>query len=260
MQPTVTMRLQRCFALAPLLLALASCARVTRPTAYDRQARDFLAVVHRGDSVAALRMMLRTDTMTAGALATLGFASRYFATVNLESAELVGWNVEIGATQRADLTYEVRRDTGWVLVGLNLSGAGDSAKVGAFRWKPLPRSLHAANDFRLRGKSVGLLAFLGVGALFAALHLFAGVAAVRARLQWWWIVAAWIGVGHVAMDWNTGAWTVKALAVHLFSVGSQRTGLAGPWTIMVGLPLGAIATLWAVRRRRAKVPVSQPAA
>ncbi len=255
----MTMRIHRTFALLPLLLGLASCERVIRPTGYDQKAREFLAVIHRGDSVEALRIMSRSDTQTAGALATLGFASRYFAGVNVDSAELVGWNVNLTGSPFADLTYEVRRDSGWVLMGLNLVGPSDSAKVGGFKWKAMATSLHAQNDFSLRGKSAGFLLFIAAGALFAALHLFAGVAAVRARLAWWWIVVAWIGVGHVALDWNAGTWSFKALAAHLFSIGSHRTGLAGPWTIYVGVPLGAIVTLWAVRRKQ-KAVVPQPVA
>lgn len=256
----MTMRIHRTVALLPLAIAAASCARVARPTSYDRQARAFLAVVQRGDSAGALAIMSRTDTETAGALATLGLATRYFARVRLDSAELVGWNVSVSPDPAADLTYQVRGDSGWVLLGLSLIGPPVNARVGAFRWKPLARSLHEANDFRLRGKSAGLLLVLGVGALFAALHLAAGVAALRARLAWWWIVVAWIGVGQLAVDWNSGAWSVRALAVHLFSVGSRRAGVAGPWTVLVGLPLGAAATFWAVRRQRARAAASQPVA
>ncbi len=237
-------------------LALQGCHRL-RPTTADARARAFLDLVHAGDTAGAARALEGIDTIP-NAAAILGFAHVFFQHIDVRSAELVAWNVSFSAPKRrTDLSYEVKGDSSWVLVGVQVVGSGDSSRVAGFHWQLANMSLHQAYDFRLRGKSAGAIAFLCLGTLLAVFHIIVAVAAWRARQRWWWVVLAFVGFGHVAVNWATGATSFDWLAVHVLSFGSVRDGFAGPWTIYVAIPLGAlivVARLVALKRMASRAP------
>jgi hypothetical protein len=119
----------------------------------------------------------------------------------------------------------------------------------------------AANDFKLAGKPPRQLLFLAYAAVAPLLMLAALVGVMRTPgLRWKlaWAIAAFAGVGQLAMNWTTGVLALNPLSLQLLGAGVIRAGDTRfvPWTVLATVPVGAVVVLVALglRRRRGLRP------
>jgi hypothetical protein len=124
----------------------------------------------------------------------------------------------------------------------------------------LEGSLETLNAFTFEGKGITHFVVLALAIAFPALTLVALYFCVRERnlkRKWLWVLMIIFGVIQFTLDWTTGAWTLKPIAVVLFSVGAFKLHY-GPLMLSIALPAGAIA--YFLRRRNSPgVEVSNPA-
>lgn len=150
-----------------------------------------------------------------------------------------------GDASTADLTWEYGFSGQWILMSVAVKNQGGKASITGLSVVPQPASLEAQNRFTLTGKAPLQYAVFVLAVVFPLLSLAALVVCIRTRLQgrkWPWILFILLGLGELSVNWTTGAWSLNALAVQLFSA-SAFAPLYGAWTFAVSLPLGAIVFL-----------------
>ncbi|MBV8798299.1 MAG: hypothetical protein JO208_00585 [Alphaproteobacteria bacterium] len=130
-----------------------------------------------------------------------------------------------------------------------LANAGKSYIVKGIHMQVFPDVNLARNEFSLQRAPASGYLFLGgmIGAV--AVSLWALVACIRSRgirRKWLWIIFIVFGLGKLTLNWASGEFFLQPLAVVLLSAGALRSGF-GPWTMMVGLPIGA--TIFLLRRK-----------
>jgi hypothetical protein len=216
--------------------------------------------VRDGDTLVVAHRMPGADTIQ-DVLGLLSRTSTFLRQYNLDSAELVGWNVVMGDHPFAQLSYELHSATSWARISLYIMGSGAPDSVAGFHWQPARQSLRQENALAFTTKPIGYSLFFAAGVLMAALSLAGLVAAIRAHLRWWWAIVAILGLFKISLYWTTGDLAIAPLSVQLFSFSAFRAGLVGPWTVSISLPIGALLTWWKlIAKRRAASPTQPPIA
>lgn len=160
--------------------------------------------------------------------------------------------VESGEIVRNELTFEYMFPTAPVLVSVALHKRGELRTLAAFSALRVPETL---NDFTLKGRTALQYSVLALAVLIPLFTLYALVVCLRTPMpgttashrlwiRWGWVIVIVFSVGRFTIDWMTGVWVLQPLSLLLFGTGAAKSlGGYGPWTISVGLPLGAFAFL-----------------
>jgi hypothetical protein len=141
-----------------------------------------------------------------------------------------------------NLTYEFQFGDKFMLINVARKMKDGVEMIVGFRVQPLPASLEQLNRFTLSNKSAVQYAVLAASVAAALFTLYALVVCIRtklARRKWLWILFILFGFGKIMVNWTTGAWDFRIIALQLFSA-SSAAAFFGPWIISVSLPVGAI--------------------
>jgi hypothetical protein len=158
-----------------------------------------------------------------------------------------------GSTVRhAYLAYEIDRDARHALVRIGLQQTSATIVTDLYVNR-LDGTVEQATSFSLRGKSavhylILLLAILSFAIIVAAIVLIARTRGLRRK--WLWIVGSLLGIGQVAIDWNSGAISVQPFYLQLLGAFAIRPGALATWQVGFGIPVVAI--LFLIRRARAR--------
>jgi len=150
------------------------------------------------------------------------------------------------------LTLEYQFPSKWLLFDVTTRKEGGSSTIVGFHVTPQSDSLENLNRFTLTGKSAihyWLLTLAVCSLTFSVYVLILCIRAKDVKRKWLWMIFVLVGVGGLAINWNTGEITFKILSIYL-PCASASHPLYGPWTISVFLPLGAI--LFLNRQRKPK--------
>jgi hypothetical protein len=255
------MALRRAGPLAVLLLATA-CGRdlgmfVEKFTTADERAfpRVYLQLLADGGIDSAFALLdaeYRSDT----ARAEMREIGVLLGGARLDSMRLIGWHVNARGDERdVDLSYEMPTAdrARWIMSHVATRRAGSRVSVIGFSAAPIPGPLETLNRFTLSGKSVVHYAFLMLAFLVPVVTLTVAVVAARARgmpRRWLWTFLALIATPTFLINWTTGEVGVRSSFFLLFGGSATSAGPAAPWIISFGLPLGALAAYFKVRRWR----------
>ena len=115
---------------------------------------------------------------------------------------------------------------------------------------PLNAPVETLTAFSLSGKSALHYLFLALGlasfsTIVVALTLIARTKGLKRK--WLWIVGALIGAGSFAIDWSTGAASVKPFSVQLLGAFAVQPGGLAAWQVGFGIPV--VAVIFLMRRR-----------
>jgi hypothetical protein len=175
-----------------------------------------------------------------------------------DERKLVGVQVnDANGQHQANLTYQFRWGDKYVLTNCATLDEGDKFLIVGMSAHQMAKSLEAQNEFGLTGKTplqYGVFFYGIAAALFSVFVLVLCVMDRGLRRKWLWILAIIFGVTELSVDWNTGAYVFKPLAIQLFSVGAVAPPY-GAWVLSVGLPLGALAYLLARRKLNSSTAV-----
>ncbi len=65
--------------------------------------------------------------------------------------------------------------------------------------------------------------------------------------KWRWVALILVGFGSFMLNWTSGLWGFRMLAIWFLGGMVMRDGLDGPWMVYVSIPVGAI--IFHMRRR-----------
>ena len=148
-----------------------------------------------------------------------------------------------------NLTYEYGFGKQSLLVNVATLRQGDAFTIVGFNVYPQEQTLAERNHFGLAGKTPLQYLVFALAILMPLLSLYALVQCIRTKIaskKWLWIVVILIGVGNLAVNWATGEWEFKPLAIQLLSA-SVLYDAQGALILAASVPLGAI--LFLLRRR-----------
>lgn len=155
--------------------------------------------------------------------------------------------VDAGETLDARELYTVESRPFVVAAQLYRATAKDPWKVRAFAVNAVRAADIEANAFKVDGKPLGQLAFLGGMVLSPVLMIAAFVRVLGhegLRQRWLWGLLCFAGAITFHMNWTTGAFEINWLTIQLIGLGvtNPAPGLA-PWILTLTLPLGALVIL-----------------
>lgn len=159
-----------------------------------------------------------------------------------------------------DVTLEYQFSSAWMLVELTDHQQDGKSEVTNFHVQQLGESLEEINRFTLIGKSAVQCGVLLMALGMAGVTLWALVLCIRtpmARLKWLWILFILVGFGRMDVDWTTGEASYRIAHVLLFSSGFYGMPY-GSWTIMFGIPVGALLFLILRQRLRKRETPAPP--
>jgi hypothetical protein len=219
------------------------------PIEADSAAQRILALTASGNVQHAFDL-LYSEARTARAVSGLEQIVGTLAGRQPRNVELIGSEFALANGHRfQNLVYEAKLGDAWLLAYFRLVGQGNSYSVSGFRVNVLPEPQRVANGFweNLRPLQAVWL-FLSLATVTTIL-----VAIVRAALanidhKWLWILFSSVGFVQLTINWTTEQISIRPVAFHLLGVGVFRLGLYAPLLISWSLPVGAIWTLWWVRR------------
>ncbi len=142
----------------------------------------------------------------------------------------------------SEIVFECQFQSRWYLVNIALRRKGNVTTVLGLGVTPRSDSLENLNRFTLLGKSAFqyMVFALAVSSVLFSFHVFVMcIRKKRGAKRWLWMVLVLVGVGKLAVNWNTGQWAFTLLAVQI-PCASATAPFYGPWTIAAYLPLGAI--------------------
>jgi hypothetical protein len=153
---------------------------------------------------------------------------------------------------------------------------GGGAELSAARWVFLTFSIgktgiiainatasevpiEAINAFTFENKGVSQYAALAVGVLLSAFTLYSVVVCIRAERgtrRLLWLLLMLFTVSPVSVNWTTGRWSLHEIS-YGFSVppwpARLRCSAYGPWQLILGLPIGAVAFVLYLKFRKATI-------
>jgi hypothetical protein len=163
-----------------------------------------------------------------------------------DSATLVGAHtLHQSNSVTKNLTFEYDFSGKWFLINVATRETEGRLTIVGFNVYPQPASQAKLNAFELAGKSALQYVVLALAAILPLFTLYVLVVCVRTRLtgrKWPWVLFILVGIGKLAVNWTTGAWSVAPLSMQVFSA-SAVAGLNSPWVVAVSFPLGAIVFL-----------------
>jgi hypothetical protein len=251
------------FALAFLLLMLAGCslplgdqARVEQSLRAYEQVRDGDVEGLKAQSAPSLQPQLTPSAFE-------GLRS-YTVKGSPEETKVLSWKSTQVRNGEAyyELVQQLEYDQATVLLSTVMVRSEGRWQIAGLRLNVVdPAVARAAGAFTFENKSPGHFGVLAAAILAPILCLVTFAVALWRR-RWGWMIGSLFGFGQLALNWNTGEWTVQIAHFALFSAGFLKgAGPFDPWVLMVSLPIPAI-LFWALRRDRPKPgkPGKQPVA
>jgi hypothetical protein len=160
---------------------------------------------------------------------------------------LVGAQTNITPDSKfTNTTMEYNYSGKWLLINVATSEKGSKKTIVGFNVVPETQSLADQNRFRLGKKSVAHYSVLAAALGAVSVTLISLIACIRTKLRtrkWPWVLFILIGIGNLSINWTTGQITVMPVVFLLFSAAAAAP-LYGPWTVSVGIPIGAILFLY----------------
>jgi hypothetical protein len=252
--------------LAALALALAGCSvsalakrmapqdvqAASEETMADLRAAHYDALNHR--LVAALRAQDHS--------ADFRRMAAYIPPDGELGSHIAGFYFQTGtAGARYDLTYEYQFTHTWVVARFVWVRDPAGLALADLHVNSQADSLEEQNAFTLRGLQAPQVVVLILGPLAAAFSLFVLVRCIRTpqlRRKWLWVIFILAGLGGFNVNWATGQWSVGFFELRLLSFSAFA--MAGqPWVLTVSVPVGAVAFLDHLRKRKAAAPTPPPA-
>lgn len=238
----------RYFLLVSLALATSmGCSRVvemasTRPAA--KLARDLVEKLAAGD-VRPLNDALLDRVKGPDTESKLRQMAALFPTTKPTAINLMHYEEthSAGGPASAVVTFEWQYPAHSLVATLALQDQGGGYRVTSANVKP---SSAAQNALTWEGKGAAHKAMAVAGVLVVVVILVGLIQWGRTRglrRRWVWLAVILVGVGKVAFNWTTGQVASTAVAVQLLGIGLTREGAAGPWTLALSIPLGALAFL-----------------
>jgi hypothetical protein len=164
-----------------------------------------------------------------------------------------------GASDTVTTTFEYDFGGKWLLMQVMTREANGAKTLIGFHVNSEAAPLEVLNAFTLAGKGAAQYGVLACAIAAVLLSLYALVVCIRTplrRRKWAWILFIALGFGNFAVNWTTGQWNVKLLAVQLLSA-SASSQFYGPWIIAFSLPVGAVVFL--LRRRQLMLAAAEEA-
>jgi hypothetical protein len=142
-----------------------------------------------------------------------------------------------------------------VTTTLKMKSASDYS-IDYFYIKGITPEEAQVNDFTLKGKPPGQLAFLGALIASIAVMAFAVLRVLRAKSfkrKWLWVIVSLLGAPVFVMNWTTGEWAFQFM-LGLIGAGVTRSlSPIEPWIVQFQFPIGALVSLWRVSRHRRRL-------
>lgn len=151
---------------------------------------------------------------------------------------------------RYDITYRYDYPGQWVQARFGWSRDNGDLRLTGIAVNAFDSTANDADTFTLEGKGpFHYLVLLLAASVFTVsfVALFKCVFRRGLRRKWAWALFIVLGFGAFAFNWTTGAWRLSLLNVQLMSVAALRP-FAGPWTITIAVPVGALVFLYKLRR------------
>ncbi len=237
------------------MFPVAGCGALQTPVDADRVSRQALAEIARGDTSALLASaddaMRREAAANGAGLQALIDSIRAF--VPLDSLPLVGWQTtSMNGATAANLSYEIGRGSHWGVVTISTRGRGAGLQLVGLHYQALSRSLESMNAFSIWDKPIGQILMLALAIMAALFSIGTSivVAVSGRRKRFRWALLSLLGFSTVSVNWTTGAVQVAIFNVELFAAGIVKGGPYAPWYVSVSVPVGAMAALAWLRRRR----------
>lgn len=185
--------------------------------------------------------------------AQLEIVSSILSDVNLDSLALVGVNVHEGAggQRRLNLSYEVAAGNGYVLTNVATRTGSGLTRVEGASARPMAESVFGLHAFSLEGRSFKHYFWLGMAVLMFLTCLCVAVLVGLSKgmpKRWLWAAVALIAAPVFVLNWTTGGWQFRPVALVLFGAAVSTGGPATPWVLQFGVPVGAALAL--LRRQR----------
>lgn len=159
---------------------------------------------------------------------------------------LLQYSFVVSDERNSTATYEVSGGGRFALAVVVTREKGGKRDIIGVHAERLPGSALSQNAFTLSGKPIGHYAMLvamaaAVGVTIAALIRIWRSGLFRRRILW--TIGAVIGLGTLALNWTSGAWSFQLLSFNLFSAGYYKQPVFAPWILKVGVPIVAIVAL-----------------
>lgn len=142
------------------------------------------------------------------------------------------------------VAYQTRFPQAWALVTIDLRSEGDSYRMTRLGITPLRDDLRKLSSFWSAPDTIlhwsVLLAALVCILLSLSTLVIIVVRRKDIRRPALWFLFVLVGVGGVSMNWTTGDLAYSMFRVGVPVVSMTRHSEFVPWTIVVGLPLGAL--------------------
>jgi hypothetical protein len=174
----------------------------------------------------------------------------------LRDVELINSGfVIVNGRRWQDLLSEGRLGDEWVLVQFRLVHRGEIYQAAGFHVDLMPFSQRVVNGFWNNLQPLQAV-WLLLALTCLAVIVLAIVRTVRAQIgrKWLWITVSSFGLVPLTMNWTTAHVSVQPLMFQLLGVGFNRPGLYGPLSLTWSLPIGALWSLWRLRRNGEAYP------
>jgi hypothetical protein len=170
-------------------------------------------------------------------------------TTGFTSVKVVGYR---SITNQSDKQTEVRLEyeypDRWVLISIVTRERDGETKLTGFHAAQNAQSLENFYAFRLFGNGGWQYVVLALGLLSFACSIGVFVSCLRTKglpRKWLWAICTLVGFGNVWVNWTTGEWSLRVVAVGIPTIGMSQA-MHGPWIVSAFLPVGAI---WFLLRR-----------
>jgi len=161
------------------------------------------------------------------------------------SVNLVGsQSAKSGGATLVSTTYEYEYPPRmWLVAEVLVEKTGDQRVLKSLQVRPSRESLAHLNRFTFIGKGAWHYVFFVVVVavpLFMLYTLFVVLRTPRLIGKWFWAILVLFGVGQIALNWTTNAFTASVMNLHLFGSGFIKANQYSPLFLITSIPLGAI--------------------
>jgi len=162
---------------------------------------------------------------------------------------------------KSSITLQYQFSNAWVLAQVNTRQADGSTWIEGFHVQQMPESIQELNRFTFAGKGMSqfVVFFLAIASFSVCIYAFIVCLKTRiAKRKWLWLIAVWVGLVCVSVNWTTGEADYRVIAINLPTLSATSTPY-GPWIIGAFFPLGAVLFLWRKDQLASSAAISVPA-
>jgi hypothetical protein len=150
------------------------------------------------------------------------------------------------------LVYEVQGYRMYALVLVALARELGLCYLSVLRAMRTSAPLSQINAFTFAGKGPAHFIVAAVAVIALVFSVFTAFYVLDSRMprRWLWAPLALIGTSQVVFDWTSGAVAFSWFAVRVPVLAAGRLGPAGPWLVVIALPVFALVAFERARRYR----------